>query len=329
MTDVSVIMPVYNAMPYLKEAVTSILNQTLGDFRFIIVNDASTDRSGEYLRGLKDERVEIISFSKNQGPGAARNFALGRCQTEFVVQMDADDVAFRIRLQAQLDYLRAHEDVGMVGTQFVYLGPSGRMGFSPPLALEHEKICAHLLQGRHALCNPTLMCRTEILKGVGGYKVGGYGDDWDMFLRMGEVSRLANLNHFHLAYRLHAGSSNATNLDSMREQYAYACHCARLRAEGQEEIGFEEFLALHRERPPWRRIVWTADNYASAQYRLAVSDILGACGVRGFLRLGWSAICSPPRTRQYLARALERRWRIGGKGAIAPAASSNKRISFE
>jgi len=81
-TKLSVILPVHNAMPYLPEAVESILRQSYTGFTFIIVNDGSGDGSETYLRSLRDNRIVLIE-QQNQGPGAARSRALGlglRCR---------------------------------------------------------------------------------------------------------------------------------------------------------------------------------------------------------------------------------------------------------
>ena len=93
MVLISVIMPVYNAEKYLKEAVDSILNQTLSDLELICVDDGSTDSSLEILNeySLKDSRVRVFT-QKHGGGGAARNFALTKCLGKYLYCMDADDI---------------------------------------------------------------------------------------------------------------------------------------------------------------------------------------------------------------------------------------------
>jgi glycosyltransferase involved in cell wall biosynthesis len=130
MPEVTVLMPVYNGMPFLPEAVDSILNQTLRDFTFLIINDGSTDDTEEYLDRLDDPRLQIV-HQPNQGIGAALNAGLALCKTEFIARMDSDDLSLPSRLKAQLDFLNLHKDVGLVGTKFAYLGISGRSGFPP------------------------------------------------------------------------------------------------------------------------------------------------------------------------------------------------------
>ncbi len=112
----TVILPVYNGMPYLPKAVESILGQSFNDFTFIIVNDGSTDDSRHYLDTLRDPRIVLLN-QENAGQGAARNAALQRCQSEYVAVMDQDDVSITDRLASQLSYLDAHPEVVILGTQ--------------------------------------------------------------------------------------------------------------------------------------------------------------------------------------------------------------------
>lgn len=142
-SKVTVLMTVYNSLPFLKDAVESILRQSFTDFSFLIIDDGSTDGGSDYLYRLTDPRILIIR-QPNRGQGMARNVGLEICQSEFVAMMDADDVALASRLQCQVDFLKSNKDVGMLGTQFAYMGPGGRAGFQPPMACDHAGIVADL-----------------------------------------------------------------------------------------------------------------------------------------------------------------------------------------
>ena len=306
MPEVTVIMSVYNGMPYLPEAVDSIINQTVQDFIFLIVNDGSTDGSTEYLNQLTDKRIRVI-HQANRGQGAARNVGFALCESEFIAMMDADDVAFQPRLEAQLHFLYKNKEVGMVGTKFVFLSPSGNRGFSPPLPNDHETIYKDLLRGRHALCQATLTCRASIIKKIGGFRVDGCGEDLDFWLRMGEISRLANLNEVLYGCRIHSASVNTRHQAEVQRRYAHARSCAQKRAIGQPELTYNEFLVQYSARPFWQRGVEVMDVYALGQYRRALAEILSSHRVRGYVRLIWAALCSPRWTAQRLSRAIRKR----------------------
>ena len=273
MTDVTVFMPVFNALPHLPEAVESIRRQTLQEWVFLIVDDGLEDGSLEYLAGLDDPRIRILR-QPHQGPAIASNLALGLCQTEFFARMDADDVAHPSRLEEQLAFLRRHPEVGLLGTQIRPLG-SVRAGRPSALPTDHRTIFADLMHGRHAMCNPTIMCRTALLREVGGYQADGVLEDWGMFLSMGECAELANLDHALLCYRIHGGSTNGRHMAELRARIAYACDRAQRRQTAAGPIRYEEFLAAQRSGAVWRRVGLTMEGYARAQYRRALADILG------------------------------------------------------
>lgn len=207
----------------------------------------------------------------------------------------------------------------MVGTQVAYLGNGGRSGFSPPMPCDHEAIRADLLRGRLAVCHPSIMCRTSVLKRVGGYRIQGIGEDWDLFLRMSEATRFANLDQILHLYRAHSTNVNVTHLREVRLRIGYACHCAMLRAGRQPEISFAEYLARQRARPIWERVGDRMDCHALAEYRCALADILSEHRVKGYVRLAWAASCSPRWTAQRIARAV-RRTALPSNGA-APTSS--------
>ena len=112
----SVIMPVHNAMPFLPDAIASIISQTYRAFRLLIVDDGSTDDSKDYLKTLSDARVSVISSPKRCGQGSARNLALAQCDTEYTAFMDADDVSLPNRLARQVQFLDEHPTIGFAGT---------------------------------------------------------------------------------------------------------------------------------------------------------------------------------------------------------------------
>lgn len=301
---VTVLMAVYNAMPYLRDATESILQQTFSEFRFVVVDDGSTDTSREYLSGLTDRRIDLICLDKNGGQGAARNRGLKVCDSEFLALMDADDISLPTRLEAQLRFLDAHADVGMVGTEIAYVGSQGNQGMRVDLPRDHEQICENLLAGRHAICHPSIMCRTSLLRRIGGYRVNGSGEDWDMFLRMGELSRLANLGGVLHLYRAHSGNVSIRHAKEIRKQIRYACDCARRRAAGTSEMTLDEFLVEERSRHVWQRYGEQVDIEALRQYRLAVGDILQGRKCTGYCRIACASLCSPVRTAHRLHRIL-------------------------
>ena len=206
---VSVLIPVYNAAPYLQEAVESILSQTYRDFEVIIVNDGSTDRSGKLLRKMasRDSRILLID-QPNRGIVAALNNGLQRCRGELIARMDADDVSMPERFDRQVAYLDACPECVGVGSRVLQISPYGDILSSSGQHPDHEWIEAELLKGNGAaLIHPTAMFRKQAGEAVGGYQAQfQWVEDLDLFLRLAEIGRLANLPDVLLHYRQHPDS---------------------------------------------------------------------------------------------------------------------------
>lgn len=90
---VSVIMPAHNAEPYISRAIDSVLGQTLADLELVIVDDVSSDGTGDVARGRAagDARIRYIRRDRNGGPGVARNTAIEASRGEWIAMLDADD----------------------------------------------------------------------------------------------------------------------------------------------------------------------------------------------------------------------------------------------
>ncbi len=303
MAEVTVSMNIYNGMPYLPEAVESIRNQTLQDIEIFLVNDGSTDGSREYLDSLTDPRIRVF-HQENSGTAVASNLAIEHCQTPFIARMDADDVALPNRIEVQLDYMKRHPEVGMAGTQAAWLGPNS-VGDSIKLPTTHEAIWKALVDGHHAMVHATLMMRIEVIRGVGGYwSIPKLDDDTDMMLRMGEVSKLANIDQTLYHYRILQGSLSGAGMKRVRFSYEYSIELSRRRLAGLPSITPEEFAQTRDSRPLWRKLYAPIDIHARCQYRMATEEIFGGKQIRGRMRLAWAALCSPRLTIQRLKRMM-------------------------
>jgi glycosyltransferase involved in cell wall biosynthesis len=202
-------MAAYNGRRYITAAVESVLGQTADDFEFVIIDDGSTDgTSQDLLRfAAQDRRIRLIS-RPNRGLTASLNEALSLAQGEFVARMDGDDVCLPQRLAEQLEYLRAHPECVCVGSRVELIDPMGSPIRVSDHKLSHEEIDAELLSGiGWAIVHPVAMMRRSAVSEVGGYREQfRTSQDLDLFLRLGEVGKLANLPDVLLQYRQHFDS---------------------------------------------------------------------------------------------------------------------------
>jgi glycosyltransferase involved in cell wall biosynthesis len=287
----SVLMTVYNGMPYLPEAVESILSQDFADFECIIVDDGSTDETSRYLKQIQDPRVLILS-QENGGTAAAANFGLAQCRGEYLARMDADDITLPTRFGKQVRFLDKNPEIGLLGTQLACMGEC-RIGKNLNLPCSNQAIRQSLLKGKHALCHPTLMMRTQLLREIGGYWKLRLIDDWDMMLRMTEVTQAHNLDEVLHHYRVHRGSLNGSRMKEMRFAYDYSIDAAIRRQESRAPISADEFRQSLSQRPFATRAFASMEIYARSQNRLAVADILGNAAWMGYMRLAIAAMCQP------------------------------------
>jgi glycosyltransferase involved in cell wall biosynthesis len=213
---VSVLLPVYNSRRYLDEAIGSILRQTFSDFELIAVDDGSTDGSGDILKKLaaQDARIKIIS-RPNTGIAGALNDAIAAASGEFFARMDADDIASPTRLEMQVRFLREHPEIVLLGSRVRLIDPFGVTLYESNHRLTHDEIEQEMLNGiGWAVVHPVSMMRAAAVRTAGGYRPDRVPtEDLDLFLRMSEIGKVANLPDILLQYRQHHASANHTRVE--------------------------------------------------------------------------------------------------------------------
>jgi len=206
--QISVIMPVYNCQDYLALAVQSILSQTVGDFEFLIIDDGSTDHSPKLLQDFarRDRRIKLIS-RPNTGIVGALNDGLHAARAPLIARMDGDDISLPDRFEKQLAYMNEHPDCVLVGSRVLLIDSDGDPIREWIAEFTHDEIDqAHLTHGWPVI-HPTVMMRADAVRAIGGYRDEyQWQEDLDLFLRLAEVGKLANLPDTLLKYRKHAGS---------------------------------------------------------------------------------------------------------------------------
>ena len=208
---VSVVVGAYNAQRYLPEMIESILDQTFRDFEFILVDDGSTDRTPEIIEryAAQDTRVHSIRI-RHGGIVDAANAGVNAAQAELIARADSDDVALPQRFEKQVKYMAEHPECVCLGSRMLLIEPYGSPMGESVHKLAHEEIDAELLRGSGwAMPQPVAMLRKSAVLKVGAYRNEYlWSEDLDLFLRLAEVGRLANLPDVLVKYRNHPGSTN-------------------------------------------------------------------------------------------------------------------------
>lgn len=294
----TVLLPVFNGMPFLSTTVESVLAQTFADFELLVIDDGSTDATAEYLDGLSDPRVRVIS-RENRGLVATLNEGLSSARHDWVARIDADDVAEPERLERQVAFLEAHPDVGVVSCGGRFLGTHGEainarvttQLVSPPLFNPHRD--------GNILHTGVLYDRRPVVA-AGGYRDLVPAEDLDLWLRLYPEVRFAVLDEPLMAVRVRAQglSSSAAVLQHTMWDYVRACAAARDR--GEPEPDREQWTREHTPRgfrrlvveasPRLRRagLAWTEGRRVAAvghgAVAVACNPMLALRKMRGYLR---------------------------------------------
>jgi glycosyltransferase involved in cell wall biosynthesis len=213
---VSVVMPLYNAARHLPQSLDSVLAQTFTDFEIIAVDDGSSDRTLKILREYeaRDPRLRVLS-RPNTGIVGALNDGLSMARPPLIARMDGDDVCLPTRFERQVAYMDEHPECVLLGSQVLLIDDDGSpICPHPQTRYAHGEIDdAHLGTG-WPVVHPSIMLRKAAVERVGRYREQyKWLEDLDLFLRLAEIGKLANLRETLLHYRLHLASVCHTQTD--------------------------------------------------------------------------------------------------------------------
>jgi glycosyltransferase involved in cell wall biosynthesis len=228
---ISVLLPVYNAQRYLPDAVESVLDQTFADFELIAFDDGSTDGSLQLLRNYaaRDPRVRLFT-RENRGLVATLNEMIGLANGRYLARMDADDICKPERFERQVSFLDSHADYVVVGGWLEWMNDRGQIIGTIKTPEAHEEIDAAHLKGHTSICHPAAMLRNLGRNAIDWYDEQCLdAEDLDLWLRLAEVGRLANIPEVVLTYRIHAESISEAKGQRQRDAMRRACALAWVR----------------------------------------------------------------------------------------------------
>jgi glycosyltransferase involved in cell wall biosynthesis len=323
---ISILMPVHNGAAFLGEAIRSMLSQTLGDFEFLIVDDASTDNSSSIVQEFKDPRIRLIRSPDRLKLSGALNLGLDHATGRYVARMDADDVSLPERLELQAKFLDAHPETGLCGSWIRMFGSSSKAVLERPAG--HEAIRAFTLLDT-PFAHPTVMMRREWLEHHHLRFNGEYfpTEDFELWTRALSCFRGANLPQVLLLYRVHGKSLTGSDWSVMDDQAARIIR-AQLALLGiiptAEELRFHRQLSMGRltmtrkhldEAELWLNRLITANLASNSFDHTALEGVLGDVWFRACMhtaRLGFwvSARYSDSPLAKNDSKRFERTWVI-------------------
>ncbi|HKT29176.1 glycosyltransferase family 2 protein [Dyella sp.] len=238
---VSIILPTYNRLAYLREAVASVFVQTYDDWEMIIADDGSSEETCAYLRGIADPRVTVLWLSHTGIPSIARNQAIRRARGYYLAFLDSDDQWRPAKLAVQLDALRASPDCRWSYTAVDLIDADGypvaRDGLAPWVPYAGDITERILWIQAHIAIDAVIAERSMVLETGGFDEHQRFAEDYDLYIRLAMRSP-ANVVNTPLAV-VRAGNGenySANRIEAyagwvqLYEKYAATLPSKRLRA---------------------------------------------------------------------------------------------------
>ena len=210
--SISVLMPVFNAKPYLSDAIKSILDQTYVDFELILLDDCSTDGSEDVIKSFKDNRIVYHKNEINAGLANNLNTGLKMAKGEFIARMDADDISLSNRFKTQIDFLKSNSEIDLCSCAVQMFGDDDKIWIRD----SHPEQVKITMMFYSAVLHPTCVFRKEVfIKHKLFYDQQSFpAEDYDLWSRAIFYCKMVNLSEVMYLYRRHLNQITSTNTNS-------------------------------------------------------------------------------------------------------------------
>jgi len=217
---VTVLMTVYNGKNFLNEAIESVLCQTLTNYEFLIVDDASTDNSIEIINSYNDSRIKLLINKKNIGQTLSLNKGLAIAQGKYIARFDQDDVCLPRRLEEQVAFFNKNPSISIVCSREYSIDKQGkRMGVWKRDLNNYGTFLGYIILGLNPVWTPSVMFTKSVFLQLGGFDVAyGPASDFEFWSRIA----LKRLNakvvpKFHQLRRIHDQSQSNLMADEQSQ----------------------------------------------------------------------------------------------------------------
>lgn len=209
MPSVSILMPVYNAEPYLPEAIQSMLNQTYTDFELIILDDCSTDNSPAVVQTFSDTRIKYHRNEVNFGLANNLNTGLKLAKGKYIARMDGDDISLPHRLKTQVDFLESHPDIDLCSCAMQMFGADNQLWIRDR---DPEQVKITMMFYSAVLHASSVFRRDVFEKNNLYYNQETFpAEDFDLWARAAFYCRMVNLPDVMYLYRMHRTQVTSTD----------------------------------------------------------------------------------------------------------------------
>ncbi|KYP15965.1 glycosyltransferase family 2 protein [Flavihumibacter sp. CACIAM 22H1] len=258
MSQVSVIMPVYNAEKYLTAAIQSVLQQTYSDLELVIVNDGSTDKTDAIIKSFTDKRIKYYNLGKNYGRGYARNFAVSNCSGNYIAVCDADDINLPERIEKQVNFLEKNPQIHIVGTQILHFvddhAPGKIYHFPETPALIDQKF----KRGEMGIAHCSVLLRKHCFsKNKYDDSLAYSVEDLELFLRLNRQFQMASLPDALVLYRNNQFKRiNLQQIAFHQLYHDYSLHISAAKLEKRAYLPFDQWAEKKQKKASFKLSYW-------------------------------------------------------------------------
>jgi glycosyltransferase involved in cell wall biosynthesis len=215
MPDVSIVIPFWKKELYITDTLTSIINQTFREFEIIVVDDGSTtNKIADIIKAMNDSRIRLI-YQEHLGISAARNRGIAESRSDLIAFLDADDLWKPTLLETVMGLYHRYPQAGVFSTAFCFKQQHGRYERSknrylpkPPWeGIIPNYFRASLGRGPTLLFSAS-MVRKDVFKRLGGFAIGAWLEDLEMWARIAAQYPIAWSSRVELIYRRDVVNSN-------------------------------------------------------------------------------------------------------------------------
>jgi len=209
--QVSIILPTYNRLAYLKEAVDSVRAQTCASWELIVVDDGSRDNSLAWLESLDDSRIISVPRPHTGHKSQVRNAGLSRARADWIAFIDSDDRWTPRKLERQLAFHAANPSVRWSYTGRAFIDADGEhlpdSRFKPWKA-HSGWILRQVISLEANIALPSVMVARALLRDVGGFNEAWQSaEDYELWLRLAEVCECGLVDEHLLEVRKHRSAT--------------------------------------------------------------------------------------------------------------------------
>jgi glycosyltransferase involved in cell wall biosynthesis len=243
-SSLTVGLPVYNAMPFLPEAMESLFRQTESDFNILVIVDGGDDESLEYLKAIQDKRLRVLC-QQNQGLTATLNRMLRETTTEWLIRQDADDISYPTRIERIRESIAKYPDAGMFYSLAKYHPTKHSLGFfrcsrGSPQELRQIVKSGYLL----SICHPSVTLNVEKTLAVGGYRDLPHAEDADLWWRMALHCDIQLLPEALIGFRQNLSSVSSQNSHTQELQGLYIQYLLLSHLSNQNALPLAKILPI-------------------------------------------------------------------------------------